>query len=191
MSQWVISSGTWASFGIIGSPQTRYLVERSLSVKHHAHSPLAWDVEAARRIAEEMKSMDGPLLPILHTLTERFGHINNEAIVMVADVLNLTRAEVQGVVSFYHDFRREPAGRHVIKVCRAEACQSMGAEDLAARLERALGVSFGGTTKDRRVTLETVYCLGNCGLSPNVMIDGEVYGRANEKKVLDLVGGAA
>ena len=162
-----------------------------MSVKHHASSPLAWDVEAARRIAEELKGIDGPLLPILHALMERFGHINNEAIVMVADVLNLTRAEVQGVVGFYHDFRREPAGRHVIKVCRAEACQSMGSEDLAGRLERALGVGFGDTSKDRRVTLETVYCLGNCALSPNVMIDGEVYGRASEKKVLDIVGGAA
>jgi formate dehydrogenase subunit gamma len=160
-----------------------------LSARHHSHAPLAWDVETARRIAEDMKGMDGPLLPILHALTERFGHIENEAIVMVADVLNLTRAEVQGVVSFYHDFRREPAGRHVIKLCRAEACQSMGSEDLAARLERALGVAFGGTAKDRRVTLETVYCLGNCALSPAVMIDGEVLGRANEKKVLDLVGG--
>jgi formate dehydrogenase subunit gamma len=145
---------------------------------------------AARRIAEDMKLMDGPLLPILHALNERFGHINNEALVMVADVLNLTRADVQGVVSFYHDFRREPGGRHVIKVCRAEACQSMGCEDLAARLERALGISSGGTTPDRRITLETVYCLGNCALSPNVMIDGDVHGRANEKMVLELVGGA-
>jgi len=160
-----------------------------LSAKHYTASLVAWDLEGGRQIAESMKSMDGPLLPILHALMERFGHINSEAIVMVADVLNLTRAEVQGVVSFYHDYRREPAGRHVIKLCRAEACQSMGAEDLAARLERALGISFGGTTKDRRVTLETVYCLGNCALSPAVMVDGEVHGRADEKKVLELVGG--
>ena len=159
-----------------------------MSTRHHTAGPVLWDAVAARQIAEDMKSMDGPLLPILHALNERFGHINNEAIVMVADVLNLTRAEVQGVVSFYHDFRREPAGRHVIKVCRAEACQSMGCEDLAARLERALDIPFGGTTKDRRVTLETVYCLGNCALSPSVMVDGEVYGRADENKVLTLVG---
>src|SRR3954470_8155021 len=132
--------------------------------------------------------MEGPLLPILHALTERFGHVNNEAIVLVADVLNLTRADVQGVVSFYHNFRREPAGRHVIKVCRAEACQSMGSEALAARLERALGISFGDTTADHRVTLEEVYCLGNCALSPSVLVDGELYGRADEGKVLALVG---
>jgi formate dehydrogenase subunit gamma len=136
-----------------------------------------------------MKTQDGPLLPILHAFTERYGHVTNEAIALIADVLNLTRAEVQGVVGFYHDFRRHPAGRHVIKVCRAEACQSMGCEDLATRLERALGISFGDTTPDRRVTLETVYCLGNCALSPNVMVDGEVHGRADEKMVLKLVGG--
>jgi len=147
-----------------------------------------WDAQAARGIAEGMRDLEGPLLPILHAFMERFGHVNDEAIVLVADVLNLTRAEVQGVVGFYHDFRREPAGRHVIKVCRAEACQSMGSEDLAARLERALGIEFGGTTSDRRVTLEEVYCLGNCALSPSVLIDGELHGRADEAKILAAVG---
>jgi formate dehydrogenase subunit gamma len=147
-----------------------------------------WDADAAREIAVHLKDMEGPLLPILHALMERFGHINDEAIVLVADVLNLSRAEVQGVVSFYHDFRREPAGRHVIKVCRAEACQSMGSEALASKLERALGIPFGETSPDRRVTLEEVYCLGNCALSPSVMIDGELHGRADEAKVLELVG---
>jgi len=147
-----------------------------------------WNAQAARQIAEELKDMEGPLLPILHVINERFGHINDEAIVLVADVLNLTRAEVQGVVGFYHDFRREPAGRHVVKVCRAEACQSMGSEALAARLERALGISFGDTTPDRQVTLEEVYCLGNCALSPSVMVDGELHGRCDEAKVLALVG---
>jgi formate dehydrogenase subunit gamma len=147
-----------------------------------------WDAEAAREIAESLKGIEGPMLPILHALMERFGHINDEAIVLVADVLNLTRAEVQGVVGFYHDFRREPAGRHVVKVCRAEACQSMGSEALAARLERALGIAFGDTTADRRVTLEEVYCLGNCALSPSVLIDGELHGRMDEAKVMALVG---
>ena len=148
----------------------------------------AWDAAAAREIAERLKDLEGPLLPILHAFNEHFGFISDEAIVLVADVLNLTRAEVQGVVGFYHDFRRQPAGRHVVKVCRAEACQSMGSEALAERLERALGISFGDTTPDRRVTLEEVFCLGNCALSPNVMIDGELHGRADEAKVLALVG---
>ena len=146
-----------------------------------------WNVERARALIAEHVGLEGPLIPILHALNDRFGHINNEAMVIVADVLNLTRAEVQGVVGFYHDFRREPAGRHVIQVCRAEACQSMGSEDLAERLERALGIKFGDTTPDRRVTLLPVYCLGNCALSPAAMIDGKLHGRMTDKKVLDLV----
>jgi formate dehydrogenase subunit gamma len=146
-----------------------------------------WDPDKARAIAVELKDIEGPLIPILHALNDRFGHINNEAIKIVADVLNLTRAEVQGVVGFYHDFRREPAGRHVIQVCRAEACQSMGCEELAERLERALGIKFGETSPDRNVTLLPVYCLGNCSLSPSVMVDGELYGRMDERKVLNLV----
>jgi formate dehydrogenase subunit gamma len=149
----------------------------------------AWDPVTAREVALDMKEMDGPLLPILHTFLERFGHINNEAIVILADVLNLTRADVQGVVGFYHDFRREPSGRHVIKLCRAEACQSMGSEELASNLERALGIKFGETTPDRRVTLEAVYCLGNCALSPAALIDNRLFGRADETKLLDAVGG--
>jgi len=147
-----------------------------------------WDAKTAREIAEGLKDMEGPLLPILHAFNDRFGFISNEAIVLVADVLNLTRAEVQGVVGFYHDFRRQPAGRHVIKLCRAEACQSMGCEDLAARLERALGIGFGDTTADKKVTLEEVFCLGNCALSPSALIDGELLGRADEGKVLSAVG---
>jgi formate dehydrogenase subunit gamma len=156
--------------------------------KERAASAGKWDAEAARKIAEGLKDLEGPLLPILHEFNERFGFISEEAIVLVADILNLTRAEVQGVVGFYHDFRRQPAGRHVIKLCRAEACQSMGSEALAERLERALGISFGDTTADHRVTLEEVYCLGNCALSPSVLVDGELYGRADEGKVLALVG---
>jgi formate dehydrogenase subunit gamma len=147
-----------------------------------------WDPDAARAIIEQFQDLEGPLLPILHGLNERFGCISEPAVKLVAEILNLTRAEVHGVVSFYHDFRREPGGRHVIKVCRAEACQSMGCEDLVARLEGALGIQISDTTHDRRITLEEVYCLGNCALSPAVMIDGELYGRATEEKVLALVG---
>jgi formate dehydrogenase subunit gamma len=147
-----------------------------------------WNAEAAREIAEGLKDLEGPLLPILHAFNEHFGFISDEAIVLIADVLNLSRADVQGVVGFYHDFRRQPAGRHVVKVCRAEACQSMGSEALAERLERALGIAFGQTSADRHVTLEEVYCLGNCALSPSVMVDGELHGRMDEGKVLALVG---
>ena len=141
----------------------------------------------AREIATEMKGMDGPLLPILHAFVQRFGHITSEAITLIADVLNLTRADVQGVVSFYHDFRTTPAGRYVVKLCRAEACQAMGSEELASNLEQALGIKFGETTSDGRVTLEAVYCLGNCALSPAVLVNNQLRGRADETKILDMV----
>lgn len=149
-----------------------------------------WDPVMARKIATEMKGMDGALLPVLHAFAQHFGHITNEAIILIADVLNLTRADVQGVVSFYHDFRREPGGRYVVKLCRAEACQAMGSEELAARLERALGIKFGETTADGGITLQAVYCLGNCALSPAVLVNNELRGRADEAKILDMVGAA-
>lgn len=147
-----------------------------------------WIRERGAVIIAAEATREGATLPILHALQVAFGYIHAEAIPMIAETLNLTRAEVYGVVSFYHDFRREPAGRHVIKVCRAEACQSMGCEDLVTRLERALGIRLSETTHDRRITLEEVYCLGNCALSPAVLIDDELHGRATEEKILALVG---
>ncbi len=137
----------------------------------------AYDLELVREIAASMKGLDGPLIPILHALNDRFGYVDDTAIPVVANVLNLSRAEVHGVVSFYHDFRHEPAKRHVLKICRAEACQSMGAEKLFAEVAAALGDSA-------QVTLEPVYCLGNCALSPSAMIDGKLYGRVSKEKAL-------
>ena len=136
-----------------------------------------YDLDLVREIAESMKVLDGPLIPILHALNDRFGYVDEAAIPVVAHVLNLSRAEVHGVVSFYHDFRAEPAKRHVLKICRAEACQSMGADKLFADVAAALGDSA-------QVTLEPVYCLGNCALSPAAMIDGKLYGRVNTDKAL-------
>ncbi len=130
---------------------------------------------------------EGPLLPILHDLQEEFGHVPAEALPVIARELNLSRAEVHGVVTFYHDFREQPAGRHVLKVCRAEACQSMGSEELAARLERELGISFGQTSRDGSVTLEAVYCLGLCACAPAAMLDGRVIARIDQKKAGELV----
>ena len=150
-------------------------------------TPADFDAERVRAIAVELAPLDGPLLPILHAVVDRLGHVDERAIPVIADVLNLSRAEVHGVVGFYHDFRRQPAGRHVLKVCRAEACQSMGCERLVERLETALGMAMGGTTPDGRVTLETVYCLGNCALSPAVMVDGELHGRVDEAKAGELL----
>lgn len=146
------------------------------------------DQQGVRAVVAEFAGLEGPLLPILHALVERFGHVDDVAVTTVADALNLSRAEVHGVVSFYHDFRREPAGRHVIKVCRAEACQAVGGRQLVADLQEALGIGLGETTPDGRVTLEPVYCLGNCALSPSALIDGELVGRATPERVLAEVG---
>ena len=139
--------------------------------------PHLWDSLAAGDIITAHEALEGPMLPILHAMQERFGCIPEEAIRLIAGRLNLSRAEVHGVVSFYHDFRREPAGRHVLKLCRAEACQSMGGEANAAGLLHRLGLGWGETTPDGRLTVEAVYCLGLCACAPNAMLDGEVHGR--------------
>jgi formate dehydrogenase subunit gamma len=127
--------------------------------------------------------MPGALLPILHALQEEFGYIDKEAVRLVAEILNLSRAEVYGVVTFYHDFRAVPPGRHVLKLCRAEACQSTGGEALAAYVEAKTGVALGNTTADGQITLEPVYCLGLCATAPSAMLDGRVVGRLNEGKL--------
>jgi formate dehydrogenase subunit gamma len=134
-----------------------------------------------------MKGMEGPLLPILHEVQEEFGYVPQEALPVIARGLNLSRAEVYGVVSFYHDYRKEPAGRHVLKVCQAESCQSMGSDAVAARLRQALGIDFHQTTPDGRVTLEPVYCLGLCACSPAAMLDGEVIGRIDADRIDEIV----
>jgi formate dehydrogenase subunit gamma len=140
-------------------------------------------VERAAQILAEHRGTEGPLLPILHAIQETFGYVPENAVAIIAEALNLSRAEVHGVVTFYHDFRQEPAGRHVLKLCRAEACQAAGGDALAARAEERLGVRFGGTTKDGRVRLEPVYCLGLCSVSPSAMIDGRIVARIDDKKL--------
>jgi formate dehydrogenase subunit gamma len=149
-----------------------------------------WDADTARAIIAEKQAMPGALLPILHTLQEEFGYIDREAEPIIAEILNISRAEVHGVVTFYHDFRDKPAGRHVLKLCRAESCQARGGEDLAARAEARLGVSFGNTTADGRISLEPVYCLGLCSVSPSAMLDGKVIARLDEKKLDALLAEA-
>ena len=143
----------------------------------------AFDAEDASEIINELKDLEGPLLPILHALQERYGHVDEAMVRLISAALNLSRAEVYGVVSFYHDFRKEPHGRHVLKVCRAEACQSAGGDALAASIEAALGVTFGETSADRQVTLEPVYCLGLCATGPAAMLDGRLIGRLSAAKV--------
>ncbi len=129
----------------------------------------------------------GGLLPLLHAIQDRLGWLPPEALPRVAKALNLSRAEVHGVVSFYHDFRTTPPGRVVVKICRAEACQAMGAEALVAHACDKLGLPFHSTRPDGAVTLEPVYCLGNCALSPAVMVDGELYGRVSPPRFDELV----
>jgi len=150
----------------------------------------SFDGDRARAIAMAHRDRPGALLPILHALQEAFGYVDEKAEPIIAEVLNVTRAEVHGVVTFYHDFRRKPAGAHTLKLCRAEACQSMGGEALAARAEAALGVASGETTVDGKVTLEAVYCLGLCALAPSAMIDKRVVGRLDAKRLDGLIAEA-
>ncbi|MDY8107573.1 formate dehydrogenase subunit gamma [Fulvimarina sp. 2208YS6-2-32] len=149
-----------------------------------------FDADDAISIVEEHKHLEGPLLPILHAFSHRYGHIGDEAVRVIAGELNLTRAEVYGVVSFYHDFKREPHGRHVLKVCRAEACQAAGGDAVADALEQALGVKIGETSADGAVTLEAVYCLGLCATAPSAMLDDRIVGRLNEARVQKLAAEA-
>jgi formate dehydrogenase subunit gamma len=150
-------------------------------------NPEPWSAARAAEVIERHKGGQDALLPLLHALQETFGHIPDAAVRQVAEALNLSRAEVHGVVSFYHDFRRAPPGRHILKLCQAEACQSMGCRSLAAHVEERLGVKLGETTPDGRVTLEAVYCLGLCATAPSAMLDGQVVGRLTPARVDGLL----
>ena len=133
------------------------------------------------------KDKPGALLPILHGIQDRIGHIPPEAVPVIADVLNLSRAEVHGVISFYHYFRQTPPGRHTVQICQAESCQAMGSAKLTAHAKQHLGIDFHQTTVDEEFSLEPVYCLGNCACSPAVMIDDEVYGRVSNGRLEQLL----
>lgn len=133
-------------------------------------------------IIEELKSRPGPLLEVLHAIQAALGYVPEGAVSVVARGLNLSRAEVHGVVTFYHYFRRTPPGKHVVSLCRAEACKSMGADDLADHAKRSLGVDFHETTNDGQFSLEPIYCLGNCACSPAAMVDDRLYGRLTPER---------
>ncbi len=141
-----------------------------------------------RRILEQFKDRPGPLLEVLHTVQTAFGFIPPESIALIAEHLNLSRAEVHGVVTFYHHFRSAPPGQHVLQLCRAESCQAVGAEALASHARARLGVDFHECTPDGRFSLEPVYCLGNCACSPAVMLDGRPYGRVTPERLDALLG---
>jgi len=131
----------------------------------------------------------GALMPILHAIQEKLGFIPPEAVPMMASQLNLSRAEVQGVIGFYHDFKTQPGGEHLVQLCRAEACQAMGSRDLEMHVKQSLGIDYGETTGDGLVTLEPVYCLGNCACAPSVRINDEVYARVSPEQFNSLMSG--
>lgn len=141
------------------------------------------DDGAIAEIISAHAHLEGPLLPMLHALQESFGVIPEAAHGPLCKALTITRAELKGVISFYHDFREKPAGKHVLKICRAEACQSMGGTALAERLLEKLGLDWHGTTPDGKVTVEPVYCLGLCACAPAAMLDEKLIARADEARV--------
>jgi formate dehydrogenase subunit gamma len=138
--------------------------------------------ERARAICAAHANRPDELLEIYHAVQAELGFVPDAVLPVIANALNLSRAEVYGVLTFYHDFRRAPPGRHVVKLCRAEACQSMHTEEVCRHAEQRLGAKFGETSADGEFTLEAVYCLGNCALSPAMMIDGDLYGRVDAKR---------
>lgn len=138
-------------------------------------------------VIADLRGLEGPLLPILHGIQDEFGYVPPEALPVIADALNISKAEVHGVVTFYHDYRNHPAGRHVLKLCQAEACQSMGSDAIAAEIKQRFGIGFHETTRDGSVTLEPVYCLGLCACAPAAMLDGDVIGRLDADAVDEIV----
>ena len=150
--------------------------------------PKTYDRAIATEIINSFGAKPELLVQILHAFVDRYSYISEAAMRQIADELNISRADVHGVVSFYHDFRTTPPGRRVMKICQAEACQSMGSRALTAHAERSVGVTLNNTTADGEVTLEPVYCLGNCACSPAIMIDNRVYGRIDNDKFDRLLG---
>jgi formate dehydrogenase subunit gamma len=129
------------------------------------------------------------LLEIFHDLQHQLGYVPDETLPVIARALNRSRAEIYGVLTFYHDYKRHPVGKHVVKICRAEACQSMGTDQLCQHAERSLRTPLGGTTPDGMVTIEQVFCLGNCALSPAIMVGEKLYGKVDPKRFDEIIGG--
>jgi len=145
------------------------------------------DHEGARQICERHSNRPDALLEILHETQKADGYLSDDALRTVADAVNISRADIHGVVSFYHDYKRETPAKHCVKLCRAEACQAVGSEALAAHAEKKWNTVTGGKSADGQVGLEAVYCLGNCALGPAAMIDGELYGRVTPERLEALI----
>jgi formate dehydrogenase subunit gamma len=144
--------------------------------------------DTVRDIVAAYRDQRGSLLPILHALQERLGYLPSETTALLAEELNLSRADVHGVVTFYHDFRASPAGRTTVRICRAEACQALGAERLVASAREVSGLSPGETAADGTLTVEQVFCLGNCALGPSIQVNGRVQGRVDEARLRAVLG---
>lgn len=141
-------------------------------------------------LVSQHKALPGALLPLLHAIQDTIGYIPEDSYLPISKALALSVAEVHGVVTFYHHFRTHPVGKHVLHICRAESCQAMGSEKLEASIKAKLNIDYHQTTSDGTITLEPIYCLGNCACSPAVMMDDEVYGRMDSQKVADLISEA-
>jgi len=150
----------------------------------------AFDLDLAQALIDRKRDIPGAALPILHDLQEEFGYIDDDVIPLIADALNISRAETLGVVSFYHDFRRSPVDGRVLKLCRAESCQSMGCEDLVSHLEHHHGIKPDDEVNGSGLHVETVYCLGNCALSPAALLDGAPIGRLDRDRIDAIVAAA-
>ncbi|HEY2416573.1 MAG TPA: formate dehydrogenase subunit gamma [Steroidobacteraceae bacterium] len=164
---------------------------RVIPIKSEPPSNLSGAERAAvLKACARLKTLPGALMPILHAVQEELGHVPKDAVPLIAFELNLSLADVHGVVTFYHYFRQHPGGRHVVHLCRAEACQAVGAVALEQHAKKALGVDFHGTTKDGAISLEPVYCLGNCALGPSIMIDNKLQGRVSPQRFDELMAAA-
>ena len=146
-----------------------------------------WQAEDVTSIVKAMQDKSGALLPILHAVQDKLGYIPPSSLSLMAEGLNLSRAEVHGVVSFYHYFRSTPAGNHTIQICRAESCQAMGSRSLESHAKQVLNIDYQQTTAEGDITLEPVYCLGNCACSPAIRIGKEVHGHVDKDKFDQLV----
>lgn len=145
-----------------------------------------WDQAAAQSIIDGLAHLQGATLPILHALQDEFGYVDPAAVAPIAEALNLSRAEVHGTISFYHDFKSVPQPQRVVKLCRAEACQALGCEALVDDLAQAHGITVDASHSYDRVAVETVYCLGNCALGPSALVDGELIGRVDAGRLAEL-----
>ncbi|HLY00527.1 MAG TPA: NAD(P)H-dependent oxidoreductase subunit E [Roseiarcus sp.] len=152
---------------------------------------MAFDADLARTLIDRKRAMRGAMLPILHDLQDEFGYIDERAIPLIADALNISKAETLGVISFYHDFRRSPADGRVLKLCRAESCQAMGCEELVAHLADRHGIKADDEDDRAALRVESVYCLGNCALSPSALLDGAPIGRLDRDRIDAIVAGAS